>query len=191
MQNRIDATISVADRDKILDFISQIRALMPFLIDLSPEERQALPKMGDKSRAFVSQALQLADQDDSYSVDNYEESPVVKILFSGLALNLFATAIYEAVRTLSESYRNCLLVSLLEALEDYKKHVQNDRDKTKYQNCINKLIGYKETILGAPRETREKAINIVIEDFHGEIQDSDSPDEILMTSPPQPSPPQN
>lgn len=66
MQNRIDAAITAADRDKILDLINQIRALMPFLIDLSPEERQSLPKMGDKSRAFVSGALQLAANDDSY-----------------------------------------------------------------------------------------------------------------------------
>lgn len=66
MQNRIEATISVTDRDKILNFISQIRDLVPFLIDLTSEERQALPKMGDKSRAFVSQALQLATQDESY-----------------------------------------------------------------------------------------------------------------------------
>lgn len=66
MENRINATLSVADRDKVLDLIAQIRALLPFLIDLSPDERQSLPKMGDKSRAFVQQALQLAEQDDSY-----------------------------------------------------------------------------------------------------------------------------
>ena len=66
MQNRIDATLPVATRDEILDLIVQIRAKLPFLIDLSPEERQTLPKMGDKSRAFVSGSLQLATQDDSY-----------------------------------------------------------------------------------------------------------------------------
>ena len=64
MQNRIDASISTTVRDEILDLIAQIRTKLPFLIDLSPEERQTLPKMGDKSRAFVSGALQLAEQDD-------------------------------------------------------------------------------------------------------------------------------
>lgn len=66
MQNRIDAELSTVNRDKILDFINQIRILLPFLIDLSTEDRQSLPKMGDKSRTFVSGALQLAAQDDSY-----------------------------------------------------------------------------------------------------------------------------
>ena len=66
MENRIDATLEAAKRDQILDLIAQVRAILPFLIDLTPEERQALPKMGDKSRAFVSQALQLALQDDTY-----------------------------------------------------------------------------------------------------------------------------
>lgn len=67
MENRIVATLSVADRDKVLDSIAQIRTLLPFLIDLTPEERQALPKMGDKSRAFVSQALQLAEHGEAYT----------------------------------------------------------------------------------------------------------------------------
>lgn len=66
MDNRINATLSKADSDTILEAIAQIRQLLPFLIDLTPEERQTLPKMGDKSRAFVSQALQLAENDDSY-----------------------------------------------------------------------------------------------------------------------------
>lgn len=66
MQNRIDASLSATVRDEILDLIAQIRTKLPFLIDLSPEERQTLPKMGDKSRAFVSGSLQLATQDDSF-----------------------------------------------------------------------------------------------------------------------------
>ncbi len=44
MENKIDAVLSAADRDKILQFINDIYALLPFLIDLSPEERQSLLK---------------------------------------------------------------------------------------------------------------------------------------------------
>jgi len=60
--NRISATLSQADRQAVLDAINTIRTKLPFLIDLSPEERQTLPKMGDKSRGFVSQALEVATQ---------------------------------------------------------------------------------------------------------------------------------
>lgn len=37
-----------------------IKQKLPFLIDLIAEERKSLPKMGDKSRAFVSKALEVA-----------------------------------------------------------------------------------------------------------------------------------
>jgi hypothetical protein len=74
MQNRIEATISVADRDKILGFISQIRALMPFLDDLTPEERQSLVKMGDSGRPFVEQSLNLVEQDDSFMPRSFDKA---------------------------------------------------------------------------------------------------------------------
>lgn len=66
MQNRIDTAITVSDRDKILDLISQIFALLPMRVDLSPEERQSLVKMGDSGRPFVEQSLNLVEQDDSF-----------------------------------------------------------------------------------------------------------------------------
>jgi hypothetical protein len=60
--NRISASLSQADRQAVLDAINTIRTKLPFLIDLSPEERRTLPKMGDKSRGFVAQALEVAEQ---------------------------------------------------------------------------------------------------------------------------------
>src|SRR5205085_2999222 len=58
--NRISASLSQADQQAVLSAINTIREKLPFLIDLTPEERHTLPKMGDKSRGFVSQALDLA-----------------------------------------------------------------------------------------------------------------------------------
>jgi hypothetical protein len=60
--NRITATLSTADTTAVMDAIDTIRTRLPFLLDLSKEERRQLPKMGDKSRAFVQQALALATQ---------------------------------------------------------------------------------------------------------------------------------
>lgn len=60
--NRISATLSAADATAVMDAINTIRTKLPFLLDLTPEERHTLPKMGDKSRAFVSQALEVAKQ---------------------------------------------------------------------------------------------------------------------------------
>lgn len=72
MENRIDATISDADRDKILDLLGQIRVLLPFQVNLTPEERHTLVKMGDKSRPFVEQTLIIAEQDNSFLPRSFE-----------------------------------------------------------------------------------------------------------------------
>ena len=75
--NRISATLSQADRQAVLDAINTIRTKLPFLVDLSPEQRRSLPKMGDKSRAFVAKALAVAQQNSdflprSFSVEEFE-----------------------------------------------------------------------------------------------------------------------
>ncbi|HWS88432.1 MAG TPA: hypothetical protein VN282_15780 [Pyrinomonadaceae bacterium] len=64
--NRISATLSEADRQDVLAAIATIREKLPFLIDLTPEQRRSLPKMGDKSRAFVGKALNVAQLNSSY-----------------------------------------------------------------------------------------------------------------------------
>lgn len=53
--NRISASISPADMETILDNIAEIRALLPFLINLTKQERIELPKMGPASLAFDEQ----------------------------------------------------------------------------------------------------------------------------------------
>lgn len=45
-----------------MDLIGQIRNHLPFLINLTAEDRRNLPKLGNKSRAFVDQGLTLANQ---------------------------------------------------------------------------------------------------------------------------------
>ncbi len=66
MNDRIDATLSQADLDAILTAVETIRTKLPFLVDLSPDERQALPKFGDKSLAFVQRANEIVRQNDSF-----------------------------------------------------------------------------------------------------------------------------
>lgn len=60
--NRVSATLSDADRDAVLAAINTIKSKLPFLVDLSPDDRRTLAKMGDKSRAFVDKAFQAAQQ---------------------------------------------------------------------------------------------------------------------------------
>ena len=63
---KISAALAQTDKDALLQAIATIKEKLPFLVDLSSEERKALPKMGDKSRAFVSKALEVAAQNPEF-----------------------------------------------------------------------------------------------------------------------------
>ncbi|HHP7244350.1 MAG TPA: hypothetical protein ACFE0H_06655 [Elainellaceae cyanobacterium] len=62
----ISSTLSQDDRDAVMDAVVSIKAKLSFLVDLNAEERKSLPKMGDKSRAFVSKALEVATQNPDF-----------------------------------------------------------------------------------------------------------------------------
>ncbi|MCC5662423.1 hypothetical protein LC653_00350 [Nostoc sp. CHAB 5784] len=64
--NKASAKLSSADREAVMQAITTIREKLPFLIDLTTEERKALPKLGDKSRAFVSKALEIGTQNPDF-----------------------------------------------------------------------------------------------------------------------------
>lgn len=50
--NRISAALTEANKTAILQKITEIRALLPFLVNLTPDERQALPKLGERTLGF-------------------------------------------------------------------------------------------------------------------------------------------
>ena len=56
----IDASVSDAQRTSVFTAITEIETNLAFLINLTPEERQALPKMGSATQSFVSKALEIA-----------------------------------------------------------------------------------------------------------------------------------
>ncbi len=56
----ISAVLSDADRDAILAKLREAWGLMPFLINLTPDEMKTLPKMGEKSVSFVEKSLDYA-----------------------------------------------------------------------------------------------------------------------------------
>ena len=66
MPENISATLSTTTRDEILVNINAIKTQLPFLIDLTTDERRGLSKMGDKSSAFVTKALEVATQNPDF-----------------------------------------------------------------------------------------------------------------------------
>lgn len=68
----VKGTLSAEQQQTILELIDQIQAQLPFLIDLNAEERRALPKLGNKSQAFVDQGLILANQNSGILPRNFD-----------------------------------------------------------------------------------------------------------------------
>ena len=57
--NRISLILQPADVEQVKQLFSQIgQILSPYLINLTPEERVQLPKMGDKTIPFVTKGLE-------------------------------------------------------------------------------------------------------------------------------------
>ncbi len=61
-ENLISAELSASDLAEVKAAIETIRTKLPFLVNLTAEERQAYAKMGDKTVAFVSKALAYAKE---------------------------------------------------------------------------------------------------------------------------------
>ena len=61
-ENRVSASLSPTDQQAVLDAIQTIRQKLPFLIDLTTDERRRLPKIGDTGHNFAAQALTVATQ---------------------------------------------------------------------------------------------------------------------------------
>jgi len=114
--NRIEAHLTKEDQQAVLATLAEIREQLPFLLNLTAEERQALPKMGEKSRAFVDEALALARENpdmvpEDFDLEDMEEDIA---LYEGLQPILFAVMQLEdlllssAVAASSDAYSAAL-----------------------------------------------------------------------------------
>lgn len=96
----ISAALTQSDRDAVMNAVATIKAKLPFLVDLTADERKTLPKMGDKSRAFVSKALEVATQNPDFlprSFDLEELRKDVQLFEALYPLLLSLTQLQELV----------------------------------------------------------------------------------------------
>ena len=62
LENKISIPIDQTSFDKISAAINVIKAEMPYLLNLTVDDRQSLLKMGDKTVSFVNKSLEYAKQ---------------------------------------------------------------------------------------------------------------------------------
>jgi hypothetical protein len=100
----ISAALTQTDREAVMGAVATIKAKLPFLVDLTVEERKALPKMGDKSRAFVSKALEVATQNPDFLPRSFDLEEMRKDVQLFEALYPIVMALTQLQELLDDTY---------------------------------------------------------------------------------------
>jgi len=72
MQNRINAVFTDEQLTAVKEATKTIETNLPFVIDLKPEEKKALPKFGDKSVAFANKCNEFIQQNSDFLPRNFD-----------------------------------------------------------------------------------------------------------------------
>jgi hypothetical protein len=96
--------LASTDRDTIMNAIATIQATMPYLIDLTLEQRKALPKMGDSSVAFVRKALELAKQNPDFLPRSFQIEQMQQSLEFWEQMNSIMLAFNQLQELMDDTY---------------------------------------------------------------------------------------
>ncbi len=93
-------TLSPFDPEVVMEAIDTIRQKLPFLLNLTPKKRKGLAKLGDKNRAFVMKAVDVATQNPdalprSHSVQDVQN--IAELFGSMTGIRLALQQLYKQV----------------------------------------------------------------------------------------------
>jgi hypothetical protein len=108
----ITATLSDADIQQIKAALETIQQKLPFLVNLTAEERRSLCKMGDKSLAFVNNSLNAAQTNRDILPASFDLDEFVRDYQLAVAL----TELLTGLRQLEEKVDDTLLAVGSEAM---------------------------------------------------------------------------
>lgn len=150
----ISAKLTDADVQEIKEAIATIEAKLPFLVNLTAEERRKLFKMGNKSLTFVSNSLTAAQSNRdilpaSFNVDEFARD-------YQLATTL--TNIHLGLQQLAEKVDDTLMAVNSEAMSSsltVYDYVKTAAKKTPGLKAIAEQLGerFKAMRTKAPKET--------------------------------------
>ncbi|MBD2060560.1 hypothetical protein H6F88_31960 [Oculatella sp. FACHB-28] len=70
--NRVSVNLSATEQQEVMTAIATIRQKLSFLIPMSPEERRATVRLGDRNRAFTRKALEIAAQNPEFLPHSFD-----------------------------------------------------------------------------------------------------------------------
>jgi hypothetical protein len=119
------ATLTEKDQQEVMQAIAVIRQKLPFLVNLSKDERRTLPKLGDKTRIFVQKAMEVVDQNDNFLPRSFDVPNMRREvnLYEGLYPILLSLAqLHELVEDTYMSAGNEAYASAREVYSAAKSH---------------------------------------------------------------------
>lgn len=108
----ISAALPADDVDAIKAALSLIQTKLPFLINLTPEERRRLCKMGDKSFAFVNNSLTAAQSNPSVLPTGFDVTEFAR----GYELSTALMEVLLGLKQLTEQVDDTLMAVGSEAM---------------------------------------------------------------------------
>lgn len=150
-KNVVSTELSQSDYEEIMKAIETIREKLPFLISMSDAEKLALPKMSDKTIAFVTKSLEYAKTNPQLipafvDIKEFEQDMILVAQLENItrSMNTLNGSIFDTrLLTGSEAYQAALmfyqstkmaakmnLPGAKEIYEDLSKRFQNKSKPT-------------------------------------------------------------
>ena len=103
MENRISIAINEEAIAKITEAVATIEQQLPNLINLTVEDRKSLPKMGDKTLAFVNKALEYSKQNSKVVPSFLDVAEFEKDVQAVININKVLIPLQQLVEKLDDS----------------------------------------------------------------------------------------
>jgi hypothetical protein len=135
LPNKVNHEFKPNEADDIISMIKSIAERMPFLINLSPEEKQLLPRLGNKTQKFVEKTYDLAKQQPDFLPRSFS----IEDMGRDLKLNSELSAILTALKILTEKVEDTYIETGSE-LYDAALVVYGTAKNSRIGNGLDKMV---------------------------------------------------
>ena len=136
-ENRVSIVISPQDRTTINGALGTIKTtLFPYLISLSPEERQNLPKMKDRTIAFVNKTLGYAASNPEFLPPYLDVPELQKDIDAVNILNSFLVPLEQLLSGVDDTMMEAGSEAYVAALSYYNSVKQASKTNVKNAKTI-------------------------------------------------------
>jgi uncharacterized protein with von Willebrand factor type A (vWA) domain len=137
--SNVTVTLSAADKATIKQKVQDILALLPFIINLTLEERKALPKMGNHRYTFVKRLIQAVKENSAHIPASYDIAALEQD-FSGYDdINEVRIPVIQLLEKMDDTMRAAGAEAYLKALQGKELLEAANRTESGMDNIMKEL----------------------------------------------------